>query len=30
MTWNAAMETGGVVVADKVAINLEIEAVLQS
>jgi len=30
VTWNAAMETGGVVVADKVAINLEIEAVLQS
>jgi len=30
VTWNAAMETGGVVVADKVAIHLEIEAVLQA
>jgi polyisoprenoid-binding protein YceI len=30
VTWNAALETGGVVVADKVAISLEIEAVLQS
>jgi polyisoprenoid-binding protein YceI len=29
VNWNAAMETGGVVVADKVAIHLEIEAVLQ-
>ena len=30
VNWNAAMETGGVVVSDKVAIQLEIEAVLQS
>ena len=30
VNWNAAMETGGVVVSDKVAIHLEIEAVLQS
>jgi len=30
VNWNAAMETGGVVVADKVAIHLEIEAVLQA
>jgi polyisoprenoid-binding protein YceI len=30
VNWNAAMETGGVVVADKVALNLEIEAVLTS
>lgn len=30
VSWNAAMETGGVVVADKVAIHLEIEAVLQA
>ncbi len=29
VSWNAAMETGGVVVSDKVAIHLEIEAVLQ-
>lgn len=29
VTWNAAMETGGVVVADKVSLHLEIEAVLQ-
>jgi len=29
VSWNAAMETGGVVVADKVTIHLEIEAVLQ-
>ena len=29
VNWNAAMETGGVVVSDKVAIHLEIEAVLQ-
>ena len=30
VNWNAAMESGGVVVSDKVAIQLEIEAVLQS
>jgi polyisoprenoid-binding protein YceI len=30
VTWNAAMETGGVVVSDKVSISLEIEAVLNS
>ncbi len=30
VSWSAAMETGGVVVADKVAIHLEIEAVLQA
>lgn len=30
VNWNAAMESGGVVVSDKVAIHLEIEAVLQS
>jgi len=30
VSWNAAMETGGVVVSDKVAIHLEIEAVLQA
>jgi polyisoprenoid-binding protein YceI len=30
VSWNAAMETGGVVVSDKVSIHLEIEAVLQS
>ncbi len=30
VNWNAAMETGGVVVSDKVAIHLEIEAVLQA
>ncbi len=29
VNWSAAMETGGLVVADKVAIHLEIEAVLQ-
>jgi polyisoprenoid-binding protein YceI len=28
VTWNAALETGGVVVADRVALHLEIEAVL--
>jgi polyisoprenoid-binding protein YceI len=28
VNWNAAMETGGVVVSDKVTIHLEIEAVL--
>ena len=30
VSWNAAMEHGGVVVSDKVAIHLEIEAVLQA
>jgi polyisoprenoid-binding protein YceI len=30
VNWNAAMETGGVVVSDKVNIHLEIEAVLQA
>ncbi len=30
VNWNAAMETGGVVVSDKVSIHLEIEAVLQA
>jgi polyisoprenoid-binding protein YceI len=30
VNWNATMETGGVVVSDKVAIHLEIEAVLQA
>lgn len=30
VNWNAAMETGGVVVSDKVTIHLEIEAVLQA
>jgi polyisoprenoid-binding protein YceI len=30
VNWNAAIETGGVVVSDKVAIHLEIEAVLQA
>jgi polyisoprenoid-binding protein YceI len=30
VTWNAAMEHGGVVVSDKVNIHLEIEAVLQA
>ncbi len=30
VTWNAAMEHGGVVVTDKVTIHLEIEAVLQA
>ena len=30
VTWNAAMEGGGVVVSDKVDIHLEIEAVLQA
>jgi polyisoprenoid-binding protein YceI len=29
INWNAALETGGVVVADKVTLNLEIEAVLK-
>jgi polyisoprenoid-binding protein YceI len=29
ITWNAALEGGGVVVADKVQLNLEIEAVLE-
>jgi polyisoprenoid-binding protein YceI len=30
VTWNAAMEHGGVVVSDKVTIHLEVEAVLQA
>ncbi|MHB1596414.1 MAG: YceI family protein [Streptosporangiaceae bacterium] len=30
VNWSAAMETGGVVVSDKVTISLEIEAVLQA
>ena len=30
VSWNAAMEHGGVVVSDKIAIYLEIEAVLQA
>src|SRR5215470_16745451 len=30
VNWNAAMEHGGVVVSDKVAINMEIEAILQA
>ena len=30
VTWNQAIEGGGVVVADKVSIELEIEAVLQA
>jgi polyisoprenoid-binding protein YceI len=30
VNWNAALETGGVVVSDKVNIHLEIEAVLQA
>jgi polyisoprenoid-binding protein YceI len=30
VNWNAAMETGGLVVSDKVSIHLEIEAVLQA
>ncbi len=30
VSWNAAIETGGVVLADKVATHLEIEAVLQA
>jgi polyisoprenoid-binding protein YceI len=30
VSWNAAMEHGGVVVSDKVAIHLEIEAVLRA
>lgn len=29
VSWNAALETGGVVLSDKIAIHLEIEAVLQ-
>ncbi|MFT0762078.1 YceI family protein [Actinomyces sp. F1_1611] len=29
LTWNAALEAGGVLVSDKIAINLEIEAVKQ-
>lgn len=30
LTWNAALETGGVLVSDKVTINIEIEAVAQA
>src|SRR5216683_1066781 len=30
VTWNAAMEHGGVVVSDKITLHLEIEAVLQA
>ena len=30
LTWNAALETGGVLVADKVTITLDIEAVAQA
>ncbi len=30
VTWNAAMEHGGVVVSDKVTLHLEVEAVLQA
>ena len=30
LTWNAALETGGVLVSDKVKISLEIEAVAQA
>ena len=30
LTWNAALETGGVLVGDKVTIDLEIEAVAQA
>ena len=30
VNWNAAIEAGGVVLSDKVSINLEIEAVLQA
>lgn len=29
VSWNAALETGGVVLSDKIAIHLEIEAILQ-
>ena len=29
MTWNAALETGGVVVSKKIRIEIESEAVLQ-
>jgi polyisoprenoid-binding protein YceI len=29
LTWNQALETGGVVVSDEVSINLEVEALLQ-
>ena len=29
LTWNAALETGGVLVGDEVRINLEIEAIQQ-
>ncbi len=30
ITWNAALETGGVLVSDKVVINLEVEAIKQA
>jgi polyisoprenoid-binding protein YceI len=30
VSWNAAMETGGVVVSDKVSIHLDIETVLEA
>ena len=30
MTWNAPLETGGVLVGDKVNLDLEVEAVLQA
>jgi polyisoprenoid-binding protein YceI len=29
LTWNAALETGGVLVGDKVKIEVELEAILQ-
>ncbi len=29
LTWNAALETGGVVVGDEVRIELNVEAILQ-
>ena len=30
MTWNAALETGGVLISDKIQIELEISAIKQS
>ena len=30
LTWNAPLETGGVLVGDKISLDLEVEAVLQS
>ena len=30
LTWNAPLETGGVLVGDKINLDLEVEAVLQS